>query len=215
MTRNDIWKIALTTVLLVVVAALGVTAGIAGWIWVQNRARPEPIDLAGQLRHVNKQVLIEYHAAAVVTHTDAPQGWAQVLSRLGIQQEFVILLRGTVPAGFNLESMQDEDVWVSADGTQVRLVLPPPVIFESNVSLDLERSQILAQRDRCPNLLCEDDLSSYQQNVLPQGQQLLIEEALRDGILEQAARDGIRYYEQFLTALGFEQVEVVVAGYGF
>lgn len=215
MTRNDILKIALTTLVLLLVAALGLAAGIATWTWVQNRAKPEPIDLAGQLRHVNKQVMIEYQAAVVVTHTDAPEGWAQLLGRLGIEQQFVVLLRGTVPAGFNLESLDDQDVWISADGKQVRLVLPPPVIFESNVSLDLERSQILAQRDRCPNLLCEDNLVSYQENVLPQGQDLLIEEALRYGILEQAARDGILYYEQFLTALGFEQVEVVVAGYGF
>ena len=41
----------------------------------------------------------------------------------------------------------------------------------------------------------------------------LIQTALEYGILDQAARDGQAYYEQFLKSMGFQEVKVIVTGY--
>jgi len=162
------------------------------------------------IKSVNKQIFIEHYNAVDVSYSEAPSDWAEML---GIKQEFVALIRGRVPAGIDLTQLSEADIWVSADGRAVQVVLPAPVIFEDNVSVDFERSRVLAQQDTCPNLLCEDDLSAYQQQVLPAAETMLIEGGQENGILNQAARDARIYYENLLRSLGFDAVRVIITGY--
>lgn len=160
------------------------------------------------IRQANKQILVEHYNVVDIDYSEAPAGW---LGLLPIQQNFVLLLKGRVPAGFDLEMMNTDDIWISADGRRVQLVLPPPVIFTENIALDIENSRLLGDGDTCPDFICRDQLTAIQEDLLPQGRGLLAEASMRSGILEQAANDGQRYYEQFLTALGFEEVRVVIS----
>jgi hypothetical protein len=167
------------------------------------------------IRHVNKQVFIEHYSMVDVSYSKVPPGWISFLGTLGIKQEFVILLRGRVPAGFDLEQLTLDDIWVSSDGRRVQLTLPSPVVFKDNVSLDFENSRIIAQHNACPGFICEGTaIEAYQNEILPYGRDVLIEYALKTGILDQAARDGQAYYQQLLSSLGFDEVRVVVTGYG-
>jgi hypothetical protein len=125
----------------------------------------------------------------------------------------VVLVRGRVPAGFDLQQLDENDIWVSSDGRRAQLTLPPPMIFEDNVSIDFENSRVLAQSDSCPNFLCEDNLNALQSQAMPEAVGLLVEAAQENGILDDAARDGKAYYEQLLRSLGFEEVRVIVPGY--
>jgi hypothetical protein len=163
-----------------------------------------------QVQRVNKQIFIEHYNAVDVRYTEAPEGF---LGALGIRQEFVMLIRGRVPAGFDLQQLSQDDLWISSDGQRVQLTLPAPQVFREQVAIDFENSYILAQRDTCPGFICQSNLEAYQSEILPTGRDLLIEYGLRNGILEQAARDGRSFYEQFLSALGFEEVRVIVTGY--
>lgn len=160
------------------------------------------------IRQANKQILVEHYNVVDIDYSEAPAGW---LGLLPIEQNFVLLLKGRVPAGFDLEMMGTDDIWISADGRRVQLVLPPPVIFTENIALDIENSRLLGEGDSCPDFICRDQLTAIQEDLLPQGRRLLAEASMRSGILEQAANDGQRYYEQFLTALGFEEVRVVIS----
>lgn len=159
------------------------------------------------IKQVNKQIFIEHYDAVDIDYTEAPSGW---LSLLPIKQSFVVLLKGRVPAGFDLRELSPSDVWISSDGHRVQLTLPPPQIFAENVNVDFEHSRILAQSDTCPEFLCQDSLIAFQQQMLPQGRKLLIQASEQSGILEQAAQDGQRYYENFLKSLGFQEVRVIV-----
>jgi len=162
------------------------------------------------VKQVNKQVFIEHYLMVDIQYQDAPVDWLDSI----IRQKMVVLVRGRVPAGFDLQQMREEDIWVSSDGKRVQLILPPPQIFEDNVSLDLERSRILTVSDTCPDFLCpQGTLEAYQEVVLPEAKKLLIQAAGENGILTQAARNGERYYENLLRSLGFEEVRVVVKGY--
>ncbi len=175
----------------------------------QSTITPDTLILEA-IHHVNKQIFIEHYNAVDVTYTEVPSGWAGLL---GIQQEFVVLIRGRVPAGFDLANLSSNDIWVSQDNKRAQLTLPPPIIFEDNVSIDFENSYILAQRDSCPNFICQDDLVAYQNEVLPAGKDVLVEFALNNGILEQVVDDGVEYYSLLLKSLGFENVCVIVRGY--
>lgn len=159
------------------------------------------------IRQVNKQIFVEHYNTIDIDYTEAPEGW---LRYLGIDQSFVLLLKGRVPAGFDLSQLQESDVWVSSDGKRVQLVLPPPMIFVDNVNIDFENSRILAQRDTCPTGLCRDQLTVFKDQMLPQGRTLLVAASQRSGILTQVANDGKLYYEQLLKAMGFEEVRVLI-----
>jgi hypothetical protein len=161
------------------------------------------------IKRVNKQVFIEHYNTVDIDYSEAPEGW---LGHLPIQQSFVLLLKGSVPAGFDLSQLTPKDVWISSDGSRVQLVLPPPVIFAENVNVDFEHSRVLTQQDTCPEFICETTLEAFKSHMLPQGRQVLIEASERSGILAQAATDGQRYYEQLLKSLGFAEVQVIIRG---
>jgi len=163
-----------------------------------------------RVQRVNKQILVEHYNAVDVRYTEVPEGF---LGSLGLKQEFVMLIRGRVPAGFDLQQLSQDDLWISSNGKRVQLTLPAPQVFRDQVSIDFENSYILAQHDTCPGFICQNDLEAYQGEILPTGRDLLIDYGLRNGILEQAARDGRSYYQQLLSALGFEEVRVIVTGY--
>ncbi|MCB0196889.1 MAG: DUF4230 domain-containing protein [Anaerolineae bacterium] len=166
------------------------------------------------IKHVNKQIFVEHYNAVDVMYTEIPQGWLSFLGSVGVKQEIVVLVRGRVPAGFDLQKMREDDVWVSSDGKRAQITLPSPEVFEDNVVIDFENSRILSQSDRCPGFICQNTLVAYQNEVLPEGRKLLIDFAIRNNILEQTAKDGRDYYEQFLKSFGFEEVRVIVSGYG-
>ena len=162
------------------------------------------------VKQVNKQIFIEHNQVVDIDYKQAPKNW---LAYLGVEQSFVLLLRGTVPAGIDASKIEIENVWISEDGSRVQLTLPSPQVFEENVSIDFERSRILAMTDTCPDLICENDVVAYQNQLLPEGRLLLIDDAVEGGILDQVADDAKAYYEQLLKSLGFKEVRVVVTGY--
>jgi len=159
------------------------------------------------IKEVNKQVFVEHYNTVDIDYTEAPEGW---LGYLPIQQSFIVLLKGRVPAGFDLSQLSTDDVWVSADGQRIQLVLPAPVIFIDNINVDFENSRVISQGDTCPDFLCQDQLTSFKDQMLPQGRALLMQASVDSGILAQTAEDGQRYYEQFLKSLGFAEVRVIV-----
>jgi hypothetical protein len=163
------------------------------------------------IQQVNKQTFAEYYEAVDVQYTEVPENWLKVF---GLKQEILVLVRGRIPAGFDLQGVDDDRLWISADGRRVQLTLPPPTIFEDNVAVDFENSRILAASDTCPSFVCpQGTLEAYQRVVLPNAQVLLIDAAREHGILERAARDGQTYYRQLLRSLGFDEVRVIVDGY--
>ncbi len=159
---------------------------------------------------VNKQIFIEHDTMVPIVYSEVPKGW---IGKLGLKQEMVVIIRGKASAGFDLSQLDDDDIWVSKDGKRAQITLPPPVIFEENAAIDFEDSQILTQSDLCPDFLCQNSLEAYQDQVLPNAKQLIIDAAHENGILNQAARDGKVYYQQLLKSLGFEEVRVIVDGY--
>lgn len=167
-----------------------------------------------QVRRVNKQIFVEHYLTTDVSYAETPRGWLQPLGALGVRQEYVVLLRGRVPAGIDLSQVGPDDIWVSDDGRRAQLTLPAPRIFEENVSVDLANSRILANTDTCPGFLCPTgQLEAYRTMMEPAGRARLIRDAEAAGIRSQAAIEAQAYYEQLLNALGIAEVRVVVTGY--
>lgn len=163
------------------------------------------------IKQVNKQTFIEHYMTIDVQYSEAPAGW---IGQLGLKQEMLVLVRGQVSAGFDLQQLSEQSVWVSQDGKKAQLTLPAPVIFNDNVNIDFKNSRVLTVSDLCPDLLCpQGTLEAYNNVVMPEAQAKLIAAAQENGILNQAATSGKAYYEQLLRSLGFEEVRVIIPGY--
>lgn len=166
------------------------------------------------VRRVNKQIFIEHYAGVEVRHLDAPGGWAAFLRNLGVRQEFLVLIRGRVPAGIDLSQLRSEDIWVSSDGRRAQITLPSPQVFTEQVSLDLANSRVIENTDFCPGFICpRTNLESFFQAVDAEAKAALVQAAIEAGILSQAARDAEAYYTQLLNSLGIAEVRVIVRGY--
>lgn len=215
--QRDVIRTVVIGIVAVAFAALGWRAlDLARDLFVPKPAQVVEVGpaLLERVQRVNKQIFVEHYIATDVSYAEAPQGWLQPLSALGIKQEFVILLRGRVPAGIDLSQMSGADIWVSADGTRAQVTLPAPEIFEENVSVDLANSRIIASADSCPGFLCPTgQLEAYQRIVEPAARERLIAGAEADGIKAQVAVEAQTYYEQLLNALGIAEVRVVIPGY--
>lgn len=203
-----------------VVIVAAVWLGWAGYTFLQMwKPPPAKVVEVGpaileQVRHVNKHILVEHYHTVDVAHHEAPAGLLNALKNIGIKQEFVVLLRGTVPAGIDLSEVSERDIWVSSDGRRAQIILPPPRIFVENVSIDLEHSRILSQSDFCPDFLCpSSQLEAYQEDIEPEARRRLIAAAEEHGILRQAAKDAEEYYTKLFSALGIAEVRVIIRGY--
>lgn len=159
------------------------------------------------VKRVNKHIFVEHYIAVDIDYEHVPVAWLRAI----LSQKFVVLLHGRVPAGFDLQHLTEKDN-IQLYGKKVILHLPPPQIFEENVSIDFENSRIL-YLGNCP-FLCSESAQTYHDVILPEGQKRLIEAALKSDILRQAATYGKIYYETLLYSLGFEDITVVVTGYG-
>ncbi|GAB4124010.1 MAG: DUF4230 domain-containing protein [Roseiflexaceae bacterium] len=169
--------------------------------------------LIEEIKRVNKQIFVEQYSSVDITYNEAPASWGNLLEQIGIRQQFIVILRGRVPAGFDLSELSEDDIWVSADGTRAQITLPAPKIFTENVSIDSERTRVFAESDACPDFLCSTDLQAYTQQIEPEGRARLIQAAEESGILRQAAIEGKLYYERLLNQLGVTEVRVIVEGY--
>jgi len=215
---KDIAKLVLTSLVLAVLLLAASGGGILAGRWTHKCPDGKVWtgrDVKIAIDHVNKQIFVEHGIDMPVHYSDVPNGLWVVLEKIGIKQDFTVLIRGRVPAGFDLDELDQKHIWTSADGKRVQLILPAPKIFEENVAIDFENSYVIGHRDTCPNWFCDKDLDAYQNEVLPLAKEDLVERALEGGILEEAAKDGKEFYEKFLTSLGFERVDVIVTGYGF
>ena len=214
---NVIIKILWNSVALAGVAVLVWLGVMAVWNspglpFTRTTITTSPVILEA-VKRVNKQIFIEHYETIDITRSEAPTGWLGWLEKLGVKQEFVVLIRGRVPAGFDLKQLSVTDIWISADGRRAQITLPPPQIFEDNVSIDFANSRVLSQSDYCPNALCSSDIEAYQKDVLPAGQRRIIEASQQHGILKEAASEGQSYFEHLLRSLGFSEVRVIVSGY--
>lgn len=197
------------------ILAIGFTAwtGYTTWQGPKDRTEVGPIIIEA-VRHVNKQVFVEHYTSVEIRDIDVPEGWWSWLKNVGVHQEFLMLIRGNVPAGIDLSQLDEADIWVSPDGKRAQVTLPPPQVFTENVALDLENSRLLENSDYCPGFICPDDrLTRFKDRLAPEAEARLIAAAEEKGILRQAAADAEVYYEDLLNALGIAEVRVVIPGY--
>ena len=162
---------------------------------------PPPVVTINGIRSQAKLATVEYSTITEIYNENLPEGWLDQF--LGTNERLLMLVYGDVRAGFDLEKLSEESLWT--DGDRVRLVLPAPEILNS--SIDFDQTHIVYYEN---NLIFDENNPNLQGEALEQAKSALEKAAVEGGILERANEYGQLYYENFLYALGFTEVEVVV-----
>ncbi|GAB4544386.1 MAG: hypothetical protein Kow0063_38050 [Anaerolineae bacterium] len=161
---------------------------------------PTPVRVTvGDIRPLAELATIEYQTVAEIQDERVPDDFRQYL---GIKEEVLLLAYGNVKAGFDLSGLSEEDLWT--DGTRVQLHLPPPEILST--SIDYDRTHVVYHRG---TLLMSRDIN-WEGEIFKTAQDSIRQGAIEAGILEDAARYGQLYFENFLRSLGFTEVRVIV-----
>ncbi len=150
------------------------------------------------VQRLNELATAEMTAQVVVTKEENIRIFMQPVPEFLAGQKVLLIARGEVEAGINLDELGQDDVEV--DGEKVTIDLPQARILDS--SLDEEKTR----------------LYDWDRGLLVRGDYALVEEARRDAIdrIEQAARDedvvekaqdnAEKSIRQFLLSLGYEEV---------
>ncbi len=166
-----------------------------------NTPLPPPVVTLQGIKQQAELSTVEQTFVAEIYQESLPEGWLNEF--LGTKEQLLLLAYGDVRAGFDLEQIEDEDLWT--DGQKVRLVLPAPKILNSSINFD--RTHIVYYEN---NLILEENNPNLQGEALAQAKEVIEQSALEAGILNQANNIGQLYFENFLYSLGFTDVEVVV-----
>ncbi len=210
--RNVVWMVALVAVILIAVLGRAYLPGLLN----PSRLLPSPfgddlpsvpaptplptpsVTIAG-IRAAAELATVAYQAVAEVPNERVPDDFRQYL---GVKEQVLLIAYGEVKAGFDLSKLQEDDLWTN--GTRVQLHLPAPEILSTSV--DFERTHVVFYQK---SLLVEHD-PTLGQETLDIAEDAIRKAAIEADILENAAKYGQLYFEDFLRSLGFSAVQVVV-----
>jgi hypothetical protein len=196
---------------LVALACIGFAAFAAGRIWGASEETaeaptptatiPPPIVNIQTIKDQADLITVEYGTVTEIYNETPPEGWLD--SALGNKEKLLMLVYGDVQAGFDLDKLEEDDLWT--DGKRVRLVLPAPEVLATTI--DFDRTHIVYYENQ---LLLDDNNPNLQGEALKQAQEAIKQAALSEGVLDRANAHGQLYFENLLRSLGFTEVEVVV-----
>lgn len=160
---------------------------------------PTPTVWIEGIRALAELSTVEYRAVAEVPNTRVPD---DVRKFFGAKEEVLMLVYGTVKAGFDLSKLSGEDLFV--EGNRVQLALPSPEIL--SLSVDNERTHVVYYEK---SLLIGRDIN-FEGQTRQIADEALRQGAIEAGILQQAGVFGKLFFENHLRSLGFTDVRVVV-----
>lgn len=152
-----------------------------------------------EIQSLAELTTVKYSLTAEVSDVRVPEDLRQ---QLGVKEEMLLLAYGEVAAGFDLDKLREEDLWI--DGTRVQLHLPAPEILYSK--LDTARTRVIYYQK---SLFIQRDIS-MEARVREEAEKAIREEAMQTDILEHASKYGELFFSSWLRSLGFTEVRVIV-----
>ena len=150
-----------------------------------------------QIQQLQRLETVLYTLENVV---EGEHDYTSVLPKLLTADRILLIGHGEVVAGVDLGKIGSGDVVVQ--GRAVTLRLPAAEIFSTRI--DNQKTRVYS-RDTGILVPVDPDLET---DVRREAERQLREAALKDGILEAAARNARTTLTSFLKGLGFEQVEI-------
>jgi hypothetical protein len=153
------------------------------------------------IRRLNELATAKMTAQVVVPKEETVRIFGQNMPEFLVGQKVLLIARGEVEAGIDLDELHQEDVKVH--GKKVTINLPEAQILDASLDEDKTR------------------LYDWDRGILIKGDYTLVEEARReavdrieaaakdDDIVEKAQNNAEDSIREFLTSLGYEKVEFI------
>lgn len=193
---------------LLIAAAVAVTTAVFVWRAAQRTVaavvltpQERQIDIATVVTQVRELNRLETASMRVVHVGTVKQTYKLVPNALG-GDEITFLATGDVIAGLDLSQLRPEDVWRSPDGT-INLRLPAPQILVSRV--DNEQSRVLTRKT---GVLRRADMD-LETRARQHAEENIRAEALQQGVLGLASKNGEKKLADLLRSLGFMRIRFV------
>ncbi|MBN1261718.1 MAG: DUF4230 domain-containing protein [Anaerolineae bacterium] len=154
---------------------------------------PSAATVIEEVRDLSRLETVSYHVEKVVT---AESGQGPLAFLLG--DKLLLIALGEVIAGVDLSGLSESDVVVTEDGT-IYVALPPAEVLVA--TLDNDRTQVYDRRTGLIGLNPDLETEARQQ-----AEDLILQAALEDGILEQAGENAQDFMRSWLQIMGFEEV---------
>lgn len=170
---------------------------------------PQIVSGAAVVRRIQELSRLETAAYTIERVIDVSQGSSiPIVGDLLAGDELLLIAHGTVIAGVDLSSLDENDVTVSPDGSLITVRLPAVQIFQA--SLDSQKTRVYS-RDR--GLFAPDnkDLESLARQ---EAELQILSAACEDGIMQRASDEAVAAMRQFLGLLDTAQVVVEIAPAG-
>jgi hypothetical protein len=208
--QNIVWIAVVVVVILAAVLARSLLGGLldsSPLIYDPGQQPPVPVPtplptpkvtIAG-IRAAAELATADYQVVAEVPNERVPDDFRRLL---GVRERILLIVYGNVKAGFDLSKLREDDLWT--DGTRVQLHLPAPEILSTDI--DYDRTHVVTYEK---SLLIQHD-PNLGQETMQTAEDAIQQAALEADVLENAARYGQLYFENFLRSLGFSEVEVIV-----
>jgi hypothetical protein len=161
---------------------------------------PDPVTIVREVRALSRLETIQYTVEKVIT-AETGQGALSFL----FGDRILFVAHGVVIAGVDLGNLEPDDVWVEESG-RVYIRLPEPEIFIA--TLDNENSYVY---DRQRGLLTAGDID-LETTARQVAEEVILEAALEEGILEQARINAENVLYRFLRSLNY--VDIIFVGQG-
>lgn len=155
---------------------------------------PDPVTIVREVRALSRLETIQYTVEKVIT-AETGQGALGFL----FGDRILFVAHGIVIAGVDLSKLEPDDVWVD-EGGRVYIRLPEAEVFVA--TLDNENSYVY---DRQRGLLTAGDIN-LETTARRVAEQVILEAALEDGILEQARINAENVIYRLLRSLNYVDV---------
>ncbi len=193
-----------------VIVGLLVLAGVIFWgvnVWQEANSKisfpmelipqptptiyPSAVTVIEQVQSLSRLETASYHIEKVLT-AETGQGPLGFL----FGDKVLLVAYGQVIAGVDLGRLGPEDVLVNGDGT-IYLRLPPSEVFVA--TLDNTRTYVYDRQTGVVGMNPQLETAARQE-----AEQLILQAALEDGLLDQADKNARDFMRSLLTVMGFK-----------
>jgi hypothetical protein len=198
------WGGALVLTLIIVAAGFGLCAQSEKLLaFVNTIVNPPPkitpLQIITHIRSASELTTVIVEAEAI---TKVEQENARILGFIPNKPtELIYKGHSDVRAGFDLTQITEDSITIQ--GQQVILTLPPPQILSKG--LDADKSGIYDLDRPWLGELDENTVNTAQQETI----KLIMEQVCAQGILDKANQNAEVEFARLLSALAFEEVEVI------
>lgn len=162
----------------------------------------EPIERIGSVTIEQVQQLAELTTVRTVAATTIQKGTDRGWLNWAAGDSVSMLAVAEIGAGVDLGELEEGDIRADPDARTVRLTLPMPAI--TYIAVDNEASHVY---DRDTGIFTQGD-PDLERSARLAAEEILVQEAIDGGLLDEAETSARRVLTDFLRALGYETIEI-------